>query len=357
MGAVARVFAFNRAGVNIPRGLIIVGVLLLQLLVLVPAGLERYWLSVAFGSLFVALSDPGGAFAFRARGMGAVGLVGAALTALRFAVGTTTWVLIAFLAFAVTLFASAAVAWGAHRFVAASLLNVWFLVALSASAGGGGGAATHWWQQTLAWLAGSALWLVVCLVVWLARRRATRPSRFPEIPDDVKARTLTRPMLLFAVIRALAVGIAVAVAFGLKLPNADWMPIATLVAMKSTLGQAALASTQRLVGAILGALIATLFIVTLDIKPVLEAALVVLMAVAASIRAASYALYCTAVAAAALLGIGLAHPASLAAEWQRVLFTFVGIAIGLLVLLVGNLLAKRQPHPGPPPASRASGSA
>ena len=56
-----------------------------------------------------------------------------------------------------------------------------------------------------------------------------------EIPGDISPRPLTRPLILFAVIRAIAVSIAVAISFGLKLPSADWMPIAAIVAMKPSL--------------------------------------------------------------------------------------------------------------------------
>jgi len=37
----------------------------------------------------------------------------------------------------------------------------------------------------------------------------------------------------------------VAIAFGLHLPDADWMPIATLVAMQPSLQQSALVTAQR----------------------------------------------------------------------------------------------------------------
>jgi hypothetical protein len=45
---------------------------------------------------------------------------------------------------------------------------------------------------------------------------------------------------MFAIVQALAVSISVAIAFGLHLPNADWMPIATLVAMKVSLDESVL---------------------------------------------------------------------------------------------------------------------
>lgn len=94
-------------------------------------------------------------------------------------------------------------------------------------------------------------------------------SHVPEIPGN------TSPLILFAVIRALAVAIAVAIPLVLNLPEADWMPIATIVAMKPSLAQSALYAEQRLAGAIIGAAIARLFLLTIDNKHVLEVAIVI----------------------------------------------------------------------------------
>lgn len=81
-------------------------------------------------------------------------------------------------------------------------------------------------------------------------RRCFRPRRWwtPQseptagIPESTAPVKLTRPLILFAVIRAVAVSITLAIAFGLHLPNADWMPIAALAAMKSSLQQSTLAA-------------------------------------------------------------------------------------------------------------------
>ncbi len=78
----------------------------------------------------------------------------------------------------------------------------------------------------------------------------------PRDPWDISPRELTRPIILFSVIRALAVSIAVTIAFGLHLPNAYWMPIATIVAMNSSLEQSTLVAEQRLISATIGAAIA-----------------------------------------------------------------------------------------------------
>jgi uncharacterized membrane protein YgaE (UPF0421/DUF939 family) len=152
------------------------------------------------------------------------------------------------------------------------------------------------------------------------------------------------------VIRAVAVAITVAIAFGLHLPNADWMPIAALVAMKSSLAQSTLVAVQRLAGAIIGAAVAAAFVLTVDNKVALAVVIVILIALAESINLVNYAFYCAAVAAAVLIAVDLPHPSNFADEEQRVLFTFIGVGIGVLVIFLANLLGKRR-QAGAQPAS------
>jgi uncharacterized membrane protein YccC len=183
--------------------------------------------------------------------------------------------------------------------------------------------------------------------LWLARGRKPRPQWIAEIPGAVSPVKLTRPVVLFAVIRALALAISVAIAFGLHLPNAYWMPIATLVAMKPSLQQSTLVAEQRLAGAILGAAMAALFLLTVHDKHALEVVIVLLGALAASIRMVNYALYCTAIAGLVLIAMDLPHPSNFADEGRRVLFTLAGVGIGVVVMLLANLLQKRTSKVAP----------
>ena len=58
-----------------------------------------------------------------------------------------------------------------------------------------------------------------------------------------------------------------------------------------------------------------------------------------------YAFYCAAIAAAVLIALDLPNPTNLTAEGERVLFTFTGLAIGLLVMLLAGVIAKRAGSP------------
>ena len=267
MSQLAKVFAVKWHEFNLRRFVVFGVILGLLIVVGVLPDERRYFLSAIFGALFVALSDPGGKHGPRMAKMTVTAVAGALLTALAFGIGGGAWGWVVLAAFVVTLLAGLAVKYGVHRFVAAYLLNVWFIVALSLPTlisfnlpglYRSGLIHAQSWKQALAWLVGSALWLAYASVMWLARGRAPQPQLVAEIPGDISPRPLTRPLILFAVIRAIAVSIAVAISFGLKLPDADWMAIAAIVAMKPSLQQSALVAEQRVAGTIVGAAVAAL---------------------------------------------------------------------------------------------------
>ena len=131
---VAKVFELNPKGVNVPRAVLVAGSLLVTLVVMTAIHQQRYFLSVAFGILFVGLCDPGGDYIYRLRGMALVGLIGAMLTALGFGIGGEAWWFVVLATFVVTALGGLAINFGVHSFVAGILLNVWFLLTLSATA-------------------------------------------------------------------------------------------------------------------------------------------------------------------------------------------------------------------------------
>jgi uncharacterized membrane protein YgaE (UPF0421/DUF939 family) len=55
-----------------------------------------------------------------------------------------------------------------------------------------------------------------------------------------------------------------ALAWGLDVPNADWMPVAALVAMKGALEQSTLVALQWLAGATIGAIVAAIFLTSVQ---------------------------------------------------------------------------------------------
>ena len=245
-------------------------------------------------------------------------------------------------AFVVTVLAGLAINFGLHYLVAGILLNVWFLVALALADGLPARISANPWQQALAWLIGSAVWIAFTFIVWLARGRQSQPSPLPEIPDDVPPVKLTRPVVLFVLIRAVAVSIGVAVAFRSHQPNADWMPLAIVIALKPTLQQSTFRAVQRLADTILGAGIAALFLLTVGSHHALEEIVILLLGAGVSIYAVNYAIYTTAIAGAALIAMDLPHPTNLDAEGRRILFTFIGVGIAVVFMFLVSLLQKRK---------------
>ncbi len=361
MSQVAKVFGGKWQEFSWLRGAILAVVLGLLIIVGVLPHDRRFFLSAIFGALFLALADPGGKYGPRVARLAVFALAGALLTALGFGIGPSPWGWVVLAAFVATLLSGLAVKYGLHRFVGAYLLNVWFIIALGLPTllafeyprlYHSGLIHIEPWKQALAWLIGSALWIAYTLIAWLAQGRITEPQPVAEIPGDISPRPLTRPLIMFAVIRALAVAIAIAIAFGLKVPDAYWMPIAAIIAMKPSLQQSVLVAEQRVAGTIIGAAAAAVVLLAVDNRTALEVIIVVLFALAGSIRSVSYTWYTAAVAGAVLIAADIPHPANLTDEGRRILFVLAGVGISIIVLLLAGLLqkhgAKAAPKAAPP---------
>ena len=360
-----KVFEVNWQALKVRRGAVFAVVLGLLIVVGVLPQDRRYFLSAIFGALLVALSDPGGKYGPRVLAMTAMAGAGALLTALGFGIGGGPWGFVVLAAFAATFLAGLAVTFGLHRFVAAYLLNIWFIIVLglptllsfgAPRAFHSGLIHTEPWKQALAWLTGSALWVAYTFMFWLARGRVSTPQPAAEIPGDISPRPLTRPMTIFALIRAVAVSIAVAIAFGLKLPNAYWMPIAVIIAMKPDLQQSTFAAVQRVAGTAVGAVVAALVLLTVHDKTVLEVIVVLLFGLAAAIRFVNFAWYTAALAGGLLIAMDVPHPSNFASEGRRVLFTLAGVGIAVIVMFVADRLRSHATTPASrlPPTSEST---
>ena len=347
MSQLEKVFAVNRKGLDLALGAALFGILVVLLIVLNQTNQQRYFVTVVFAVLFTALCDPGGAYANRLLRMAAVGVIGALITALGFYVGDLAWGYGVLCVFVFTLLSGLAIKFGVHSFLSGTLLNVWFIVTLILPAGyHAARLPVHEWNQALAWLIGSAAWIGLTCIGWLASGLNRRPQPVIELPGDGGPVPLTRPVIFFAVIRAVAVTGSAAIAFGLHEPNADWMPLATLIAIKPSLAQTRLVSVQRLIGTALGALVAIPILLAVDNKTALEWIIIILASIGMTIQGVNYAYYTAATAGAALIAVDLPHPTNYAAEGRRVLFTFIGVGIGVVVMFIADLLGKRSAKKG-----------
>ena len=304
---------------------------------------EHYWLSATFGLVFMVVGAAGGHYAHRTRDQAVLEVVGALLTALAFTLGTGGWGLIVLAALLVTLAGGLSLRFGLPVFTVAFFLNIWFIVALSLAAGyETAGVSTSSWKQSLAWLFGTALLLGIVFVVRLARARKPRPPAAAKPPASTKPVQLTRPVVLFAVVRALTVAVAVAIPFALKVPEAFLMPVATIVALKPSLEQSTLMAEQRVIGTLIGAVLAAGLLLTVANKYVLVAVIVVFVAAMASVIKVNYALFCFGLGVAVLIALDLPNPTNLSNEGRRVLYTFAGVALAVVVTFLLDRLKKRS---------------
>jgi hypothetical protein len=365
VGWLSKVFELNAAGLNWPRGVLFLDIALVPLVVFSAIGHEQYLLSALFGLVFSWLIDPGGAFWQRAARIAGFGLLGAGVTALGFGIGGDAWGWLVLAAGGVTLAAGLAIGLGVHRFVAALILNIWFIVTLAVafSLHPHPAITDYTWAQVAAWAGGSALWIVVTFIEWLIRGRADRPQPVAELPGDTSRRKLTRPMIMFAVIRALAIAGAAALSFGLNLSHGYWIAIATIIAMKPSLEQSTLIALQRLAGAMIGAAAAALLLLIpasvtglrlLAVVHGFEIVAIVLLMHGVATRFWNYAMYCGAIAAGVLILLDLPQPGNFDAVGYRVAWTATGVGIGVLVMLLAGLVAGRSAKAPAQPA-RTSG--
>jgi uncharacterized membrane protein YccC len=157
--------------------------------------------------------------------------------------------------------------------------------------------------------------------------------------------SFSQPLILFSVLRALAVAITVAIAWGFKLPHADWMPIAAIIVMKPGIDDTLFLAEQRVAGTILGALLAAVLLTVVHDKDLLTLFIVACGALAGATSRVNYAIFCTFIATAVLTSLGLGHPGNLSDNWERVAWTVVGAAIGVGVILLAGLASRaRQPR-------------
>jgi hypothetical protein len=359
-----KVFELNRGALNWPRAVLTLDVMLVPLVVFWAIGYEQYLFSAIFGALFGALADPGGSYGQRALRIFVFGAIGAGLTALGFGIGGEAWGWLVLAAFAVTLVAGLAVMFGVHRFVAAFLLNIWFIITLAfASSFHHQTRITQYtWAQVVAWSGGVAFWIVVTFIAWLIRGRHDAAPLFAEFPGDTSRRKLTRPLIIFAVLRALVMAGTTAIAFGAAASvHGYWMAIAAIVAMKPSLEQSTLTAAQRVAGALIGGVAAgLLLLIPANVHGLhlfatdlgLTVVALVLLIHAVGIRFWNYALYYSAISAGVLLLIDLPQPTSYGTEGYRVLWTVCGVAIGVAVMFLAGLLGKRRTAKTPPQPAR-----
>jgi uncharacterized membrane protein YgaE (UPF0421/DUF939 family) len=166
----------------------------------------------------------------------------------------------------------------------------------------------------------------------------------PPPPQAAATARLSRPLVTFAVLAAVAVALATAVAWGFDLPNADWMPVAAVVAMKPSLQASTYVAGQRVAGALVGAILAALLLSAIHDRTFLAVMVVIIGALGVALHEVNYALCCASISTVVLTWLGLPHPTSLTTNWERVAWTVAGVGIALSVTLVADWAHTRMPQ-------------
>jgi hypothetical protein len=315
---IGSLFTFDSKQLNLFEGVINTLIVIAPLLLLGAFGHAELWLSFSFGALYTRLARV--AALREAPTTARVGwsmafvLVGTLLTALGYILGGAFWPVVVLAVLISTFLSYLLSAYGQRGAVAGVLLNVWFLVALSVTFGLDKPPADTWplaGPQALAWLAGGLFWLLVA-AVWRMFLKPPPQADSPTSGPNAPAVHLSRPLVSFAGLAAVAIALATAVAWSFHIPNADWMPVSAVVAMKPRFDASARAAAQRVAGALLGAILAATLLTVVHDQSILILLIVVLAVFGDTIHDASYAFYCLCISTAVLIAMGLPHPGNLA---------------------------------------------
>jgi hypothetical protein len=338
---IGSLFTFDRKQFHPAEGPISATYLFLPLLVLKWLGYEELWLSFAFGAIFtrstfVAVNDAAGS---RIRWSIAFVLAGTVLTALGYILGGAEWVVVVLAVFVSTFLSYLPSAYSPHGATGGVLLNIWFLIALSTTFALGKPPSETWplaGPQAFAWLAGGALWLI-CAFAWRAVIPWRSESYHPSAAQDPSTGHISRPLVTFAGYAALAVALATAVAWGFHVPtHADWMPLGAVVAMKPKFDSSVYVAGQRVAGALVGAILATILLTLVQDRTILLVLIVVFFSVGNMVHDANYALYYACISTEVLISLGLPQPGNLLDNYARVLWTLVGVGIAIMVSFVAD---------------------
>jgi len=359
---VSKVFAFNPAGLNWPRAVLILDLMLVPLIVFLSIGHEEYLLSAIIGVVWTAASDPGGSYGYRALRLAIFGVLGAGLTWLAFTIGGDAWGWLVLAIFVTTVLAGLVIAFGAHRAVGGLLLNAAFLIALAVAYNEQHTHHTsHTWAQVVSWAAGSALWMVVTFVEWLIHGREDRPSLFVEMPGDTSRHPLTGPVIMYVLLRAAVLAGAAALAAGYNLNHGVWLVFGAFAAMKPGVGPTTVRSVQRLVGALIGAGVAALLLLIpanvtgkdlVGITHGLQVVGLILIMHAGATFFWNYAAFQAAYVAALLILLDVQQPTNYSALGYRLLWTLCGVAMATVLMILAYLLGTHSARESPQPAAQ-----
>jgi hypothetical protein len=337
MIAKANLFEFKTDNIKWSSGLRVVVILVVSLIVLDALDLSQYWASVTFGAFIVGMCDllalkaPIG---YRMQRLGVFTLIGALLTALGLVLGVN-WGLAVLGTFVITLLLGAALAWGKPAALSGYALTIWFVVALSFHGG-----APQALPQGLAWLIGGAFYMLLALVRFERQSSpsevvpGTAPWQWPKslFATYFALFRFTSPQFLFVLLKALAVTVGTAIGLGFDLPFAYWIPLYTLVVLQPDYEQTRNNFVLRMVGTILGAMLAAVLLSSVHNHYLLAVVIIISAFLGLAMHGANMLIYVFFSTVFILLLDDISTPGSLTDVWARVLNVFIGALIAVVVV-------------------------
>lgn len=325
----------DRSAVDLRKGL--TGLAAIAIAIAFLAIFKTAGLAAGLALLFTIQADQPGPLRTRAVGILVMTLGGSAIAFVAIWAGTeTAWAAI-LLTFAVTVIGTLVAGVGAAAATRGLLLSIWAVVALSL-----GGELEAAVNLTIAFAAGG---IIAAAIIWLR----TRAMAEPPIADEEEAvasslgQLLRSPLGWFALLRASAVTLAMALGIAFFPAHPTWAAITVIIVMRPKAGETIAVGVLRTLGTVLGLVAAAL---ALFIFGHTDAVLFVGFLVAgfgmAALAKVNYAIMVACLTALLVFATELVSGTGESAAVDRLLGTIAGAAIAFVAIGIGRWILARQ---------------
>jgi uncharacterized membrane protein YccC len=203
---------------------------------------------------------------------------------------------------------------------------------------------TEPWRVSVAFLAGGAIAMVVTAMRLRisgadTMAQSKKPERGPTAPDRSPSYLLqlraamTSPLGLFALVRTVAVIVAVLLGFWWFASHPMWIAITVIVVLQPPAHESLSVAVQRTIGTALGVGVAA---VVAQLLPQGDSAVVIAFLISGllmvALMGANYTLFAAFLTAMLVFGQRLAQADPLQAGWERLLATAAGAVISFLIV-------------------------
>lgn len=301
--------------------------------------------------LLVSLCDIGGSIRARTQAMGVATLGGALVFALGRSIGDPWWLAVPAI-FVATLAAGLLGVYGPAAVALGLILNVAFAVAL-----GMGGGPFSALPSLVGFLIGGACALLAALFSTAAQgtrngqsaphMSAPAHAAGPTFGPALARLTLRSSTFRFATLRAGGVALAAGIGWWLGVSHPHWAVITVILCVRPDPKASLIATTQRLAGTVLGAIVAELVIATVQDRLTLAGLGVALLVIAFTVRDMSGALFIFFLTIITLLLISIPS-GGLSLAGLEVFETLIGAAIALAVTYLASRVRGNAKVPATP---------